>query len=55
MRLEEAIRKMTSQAVSRVGITDRGLLRPGMMAAKECGSAGDGNPLWLRRAVPNER
>jgi N-acyl-D-aspartate/D-glutamate deacylase len=32
MRLEEAIRKMTSQAASRVGITDRGLLRPGMMA-----------------------
>jgi dihydroorotase/N-acyl-D-amino-acid deacylase len=32
MRLEEAIRKMTSQAASRVGIADRGLLRPGMMA-----------------------
>ena len=32
MRLEEAIRKMTSQAASRVGITDRGILRPGMMA-----------------------
>jgi dihydroorotase/N-acyl-D-amino-acid deacylase len=32
MRLEEAVRKMTSQAASRVGITDRGLLRPGMMA-----------------------
>lgn len=25
-------RKMTSQAASRVGITDRGILRPGMMA-----------------------
>jgi N-acyl-D-aspartate/D-glutamate deacylase len=32
MRLEEAIRKMTSQAASRVGITDRGMLRVGMMA-----------------------
>ena len=32
MSLEEAIRKMTSQAASRVGITDRGILRPGMMA-----------------------
>jgi dihydroorotase/N-acyl-D-amino-acid deacylase len=32
MRLEEAIRKMTSQAASRVGITDRGILRPGMLA-----------------------
>ena len=32
MTLEEAVRKMTSQAASRVGITDRGILRPGMMA-----------------------
>jgi N-acyl-D-amino-acid deacylase len=32
MRMEEAVRKMTSQAASRVGITDRGVLRPGMMA-----------------------
>jgi dihydroorotase/N-acyl-D-amino-acid deacylase len=32
IRLEEAIRKMTSQAASRVGIADRGILRPGMMA-----------------------
>ncbi len=32
MRLEEAVRKMTSQAASRVGITDRGTLRIGMMA-----------------------
>jgi N-acyl-D-amino-acid deacylase len=32
MSLEEAIRKMTSLAASRVGITDRGILRPGMMA-----------------------
>ena len=32
MSLEEAIRKMTSQAASRLGITDRGMLRPGMMA-----------------------
>jgi N-acyl-D-amino-acid deacylase len=30
--LEEAIRKMTSQAASRVTIADRGILRPGMMA-----------------------
>src|SRR5438034_5346484 len=32
MGLEEAVRKMTSQAASRVGITDRGVLRPGMFA-----------------------
>ena len=32
MSLEDAIRKMTSQAASRAGITDRGLIRPGMMA-----------------------
>jgi N-acyl-D-amino-acid deacylase len=32
MRLEEAVRKMTSQAASRVGLVDRGILRPGMMA-----------------------
>jgi len=32
LRLEEAVRKMTSQAASRVGITHRGILRPGMMA-----------------------
>ena len=32
MSLEEAVRKMTSQAASRVGITDRGVLRPGMFA-----------------------
>ncbi len=32
MRVEEAVRKMTSQAASRVGISDRGLLRPGMFA-----------------------
>jgi dihydroorotase/N-acyl-D-amino-acid deacylase len=32
MRLEEAIRKMTSQAASRVGIEDRGILRPDMTA-----------------------
>jgi len=32
MTLEEAVRKMTSQAASRVGITDRGLIRPGMFA-----------------------
>jgi N-acyl-D-amino-acid deacylase len=32
MRLEEAVRKITSQAAGRVGIMDRGLLRPGMKA-----------------------
>jgi N-acyl-D-amino-acid deacylase len=32
MPLEEAVRKMTSQAASRVGITDRGVLRPGIAA-----------------------
>jgi N-acyl-D-amino-acid deacylase len=32
MRLEEAIRKMTSLAAGRVGIQDRGILRPGMIA-----------------------
>jgi dihydroorotase/N-acyl-D-amino-acid deacylase len=32
LTLEEAIRKATSQAAIRVGITDRGLLRPGMFA-----------------------
>ena len=32
MRMEEAVRKMTSLAASRVGLMDRGILRPGMMA-----------------------
>ena len=32
LTLEEAVRKMTSQAAIRVGLTDRGLIRPGMMA-----------------------
>jgi N-acyl-D-aspartate/D-glutamate deacylase len=32
MSVEEAVRKMTSFAASRVGIMDRGILRPGMMA-----------------------
>lgn len=30
--VEEAVRRMTSQAARRVGLLDRGLLRPGMMA-----------------------
>ena len=32
LTLEEAIRKMTSKAASRVHLADRGILRPGMMA-----------------------
>ena len=32
MSLEEAIRKMTSLPAHRVGLLDRGLLRPGMAA-----------------------
>jgi N-acyl-D-amino-acid deacylase len=32
LTLEEAIRKMTSRPTTRVGLTDRGILRPGMMA-----------------------
>lgn len=32
LTLEEAVRKMTSQAAIRVGIADRGILRPGMAA-----------------------
>ncbi|MBV9181818.1 MAG: D-aminoacylase [Acidobacteria bacterium] len=32
LSLEEAVRKMTSQAASRAGIIDRGILRPGMAA-----------------------
>ena len=32
LTLEEAIRKMTSKAAARVHLTDRGVLRPGMMA-----------------------
>ncbi|MGQ0737293.1 MAG: N-acyl-D-amino-acid deacylase family protein [Acidobacteriota bacterium] len=32
LTLEEAVRKMTSQAAIRVGITDRGLVRPGLVA-----------------------
>jgi N-acyl-D-aspartate/D-glutamate deacylase len=30
--IEEAVRKVTSGAARRLGLTDRGLLRPGMMA-----------------------
>jgi N-acyl-D-amino-acid deacylase len=32
LTLEEAVRKMTSKAAARVHFTDRGILRPGMMA-----------------------
>ena len=32
MSMEEAVRKMTSLAASRVGLLDRGVLRPGMLA-----------------------
>lgn len=32
MSMEEAVRKMTSLAASRVGLMDRGVLRPGMIA-----------------------
>lgn len=32
MRVEEAVRKMTSLAANRVGLMDRGVLRPGMFA-----------------------
>ena len=32
LTLEEAVRKMTSQAAIRVGIADRGMVRPGMKA-----------------------
>jgi N-acyl-D-aspartate/D-glutamate deacylase len=32
LTLEEAVRKMTSQPASRVGLLDRGILRPGMAA-----------------------
>jgi N-acyl-D-amino-acid deacylase len=32
LTLEEAVRKMTSQAAIRVGLTDRGILRSGMFA-----------------------
>lgn len=32
LTLEEAIRKMTSRPASRIGLNDRGILRPGMMA-----------------------
>ena len=32
LSLEEAIRKMTSANAAKIGIYDRGLLRPGMMA-----------------------
>ena len=32
LTLEEAVRKMTSLAASRVGLLDRGILRPGMIA-----------------------
>jgi N-acyl-D-aspartate/D-glutamate deacylase len=32
LRLEEAVRKMTSQPAARVHLQDRGILRPGMAA-----------------------
>jgi N-acyl-D-amino-acid deacylase len=32
LRLEEAVRKMTAAPAARVGLTDRGLLRPGLRA-----------------------
>jgi N-acyl-D-aspartate/D-glutamate deacylase len=32
LRLEDAVRKMTSQNAVKIGVHDRGLLRPGMYA-----------------------
>jgi N-acyl-D-amino-acid deacylase len=36
MSMEEAVRKMTSLAASRVGLLDRGILRPGVFADIAC-------------------
>ena len=50
-RFEEAVRKVASGAARRLGLTDRGILRPGMMADVVVFESGDGEGhLHLRTA-----
>ena len=52
MRLEEAIRKMTSLAMQRIGIVDRGVIRPGMWADI---TVFDKDTIALRQADPDPK
>ena len=56
LRLEDAVRKMTSLNAAKLGLRDRGLLRAGDVRRRDGLRPGEGDrPLDLHRAVPVQR